>query len=226
MSLPESSGRADDTGPPGVGFDECYAAHFQRLTMQLYAYTGDVGVAQDVVQEAFCRALARWDRVGWFDDPLSWVRKVAWNLATKGTSPQFNAESYSIKKGDQRRLRPRRRLGDRRAGRLLDPGPRLRRARARQGHDRQDPHGRSGPHHDVEGGDQVGLRPLFGFKVGESRSFTFRVTSGTANDATFSSAVHPNGAYSGVVTEQPGVRLLDTDTNGNNDYADSAVTLS
>ena len=82
MSLQESSGRADDVGPPGVGFDEFYAAHFQRLTMQLYAYTGDAGVAQDVVQEAFCRALARWDRVAWFDDPLSWIRKVAWNLAT------------------------------------------------------------------------------------------------------------------------------------------------
>jgi RNA polymerase sigma-70 factor (ECF subfamily) len=82
MSLRESAGRADGTGPPGAGFDEFYAAHFQRLTMQLYAYTGDVGVAQDVVQEAFCRALARWDRVAWFDDPHGWIRKVAWNLAT------------------------------------------------------------------------------------------------------------------------------------------------
>jgi RNA polymerase sigma-70 factor (ECF subfamily) len=82
MSLQESSGQTDDMGPPGVGFDAFYAAHFQRLTMQLYAYTGDIGVAQDVVQEAFCRALARWQRVAWFDDPLAWIRKVAWNLAT------------------------------------------------------------------------------------------------------------------------------------------------
>jgi RNA polymerase sigma-70 factor (ECF subfamily) len=63
-------------------FDEVYAAHFDRLVMQLYAYTGDVGLAQDVVQEAFCRALARWSKLVTYDDPVAWVRRVAWNLAT------------------------------------------------------------------------------------------------------------------------------------------------
>jgi RNA polymerase sigma-70 factor (ECF subfamily) len=70
-------------GPPvGVDFDGFYAAHFPSLTIQLYAYTGDLPGAQDVVQEAFCRALARWARVAAMDDPLAWVRRVAWNLAT------------------------------------------------------------------------------------------------------------------------------------------------
>jgi RNA polymerase sigma-70 factor (ECF subfamily) len=70
----------DDTGPPR--FDEFYAAQFQRLSLQLYAYTGDVAQAQDVVQEAFCRALAQWDKIAKLDHPLAWVRRVAWNLAT------------------------------------------------------------------------------------------------------------------------------------------------
>jgi RNA polymerase sigma-70 factor, ECF subfamily len=52
------------------------------LTIQLYAYIGDLAAAQDVVQEAFCRALAGWKRVGGYDDPAAWVRRVAWNLAT------------------------------------------------------------------------------------------------------------------------------------------------
>jgi RNA polymerase sigma-70 factor (ECF subfamily) len=70
-------------GPPvGVDFDGFYAAHFRSLTIQLYAYTGDLPTAQDVVQEAFCRALARWKRVSGLDDPLAWIRRVAWNLAT------------------------------------------------------------------------------------------------------------------------------------------------
>lgn len=70
-------------GPPTeVDFDGFYAAHFQTLTIQLYAYTSDLPNAQDVVQEAFCRALARWSRVSEMDDPLAWVRRVAWNLAT------------------------------------------------------------------------------------------------------------------------------------------------
>lgn len=70
-------------GPPGQSsFEEFYSAHFHSLTIQLYAYTRDLAGAQDVVQEAFCRALARWKRLADYDDPAAWVRRVAWNLAT------------------------------------------------------------------------------------------------------------------------------------------------
>ena len=64
-----------------ASFDELYAAHYPDLTVQLYAYFGDRQEAQDVVQEAFCRALARWRTVARYDDPVAWVRRVAWNLA-------------------------------------------------------------------------------------------------------------------------------------------------
>src|SRR5262249_2367543 len=47
-----------------------------------YAFTGDRHEAQDLVQEAFCRALSRWRRISAYDDPVAWVRKVAWNLAS------------------------------------------------------------------------------------------------------------------------------------------------
>jgi RNA polymerase sigma-70 factor (ECF subfamily) len=67
--------------PAAPTFEELYAAHFADLTVQLYAYFGDRQEAQDVVQEAFCRALARWSRVTRYDDPVAWVRRVAWNLA-------------------------------------------------------------------------------------------------------------------------------------------------
>jgi len=63
-------------------FDEFYAAHFGTLVAQLRAGTGDLAEAQDVVQEAFCRALQRWNRLAGYDDPVAWVRRVAWNLAT------------------------------------------------------------------------------------------------------------------------------------------------
>jgi RNA polymerase sigma-70 factor (ECF subfamily) len=62
-------------------FDEVYAAHFGDLTVQLYAYFGDRQEAQDVVQEAFCRAYSRWKTVSRYDDPVAWIRRVAWNLA-------------------------------------------------------------------------------------------------------------------------------------------------
>ena len=64
-----------------ASFDELYAAHYGDLTVQLYAYFGDQQEAQDVVQEAFCRALSRWRTVAHYDDPVAWVRRVAWNLA-------------------------------------------------------------------------------------------------------------------------------------------------
>jgi RNA polymerase sigma-70 factor (ECF subfamily) len=65
--------------PPA--FDDVYAAHFADLTVQLYAYFGDRQEAQDVVQEAFCRAYSRWKTVSRYDDPVAWIRRVAWNLA-------------------------------------------------------------------------------------------------------------------------------------------------
>jgi RNA polymerase sigma-70 factor (ECF subfamily) len=70
----------DALSPPAT-FDEVYAAHFGDLTVQLYAYFGDRQEAQDVVQEAFCRALAKWHTVSKYEDPVAWVRRVAWNLA-------------------------------------------------------------------------------------------------------------------------------------------------
>ncbi|NUT08113.1 MAG: SigE family RNA polymerase sigma factor [Hamadaea sp.] len=84
-------------GPPGGGaagfpsggdvpeprdFAEFYASNFHSLTTQVYLHTGDLAEAQDVAQEAFCRALIRWREVGEYDDPTAWVRRVAWNLAT------------------------------------------------------------------------------------------------------------------------------------------------
>jgi RNA polymerase sigma-70 factor, ECF subfamily len=77
---------AEREAPPAVpdhppSFDEVYAAHYGDLTVQLYAYFNDRQEAQDIAQEAFCRALARWDAVSGYDDPVAWVRRVAWNLA-------------------------------------------------------------------------------------------------------------------------------------------------
>jgi RNA polymerase sigma-70 factor (ECF subfamily) len=66
---------------PPADFDAVYAAQYADLTVQLYAYFGDRQEAQDVVQEAFCRALRRWSTVSRYDDPVAWVRRVAWNLA-------------------------------------------------------------------------------------------------------------------------------------------------
>lgn len=62
-------------------FSALYETHFAQLTAQIYAYLGDGTEAQDLVQEAFLRAWQRWNTISGYDDPISWVRRVAWNLA-------------------------------------------------------------------------------------------------------------------------------------------------
>jgi RNA polymerase sigma-70 factor (ECF subfamily) len=63
-------------------FSAFYAASLPGLCAQLYVHTGNLAEAQDVVQEAFTRAYTRWHTIHTYDDPVAWVRKVAWNLAT------------------------------------------------------------------------------------------------------------------------------------------------
>lgn len=60
---------------------EVYAGSFRRLIVQLYAVTGDLNEAQEVVQEAFVRALSAPERFGELENPESWLRRVAVNLA-------------------------------------------------------------------------------------------------------------------------------------------------
>jgi RNA polymerase sigma-70 factor (ECF subfamily) len=58
-----------------------YRSSRDRLAGQLLALTGDRGEAIDIVQEAFARAWAKWDRISRYEDPEVWVRRVAHNLA-------------------------------------------------------------------------------------------------------------------------------------------------
>jgi RNA polymerase sigma-70 factor, ECF subfamily len=69
-------------GAEGSGsYDELYAATADRLVRQVYALTGDLGEAQDVVQEAFVRAWQHWRTVASHPDPEAWVRTTARRLA-------------------------------------------------------------------------------------------------------------------------------------------------
>ena len=63
------------------GFAGFYKASYQRLLGQLFAVTGDLAEAENVLQEAYARAFARWAQVRAYDFPEAWVRRVALNLA-------------------------------------------------------------------------------------------------------------------------------------------------
>jgi RNA polymerase sigma-70 factor (ECF subfamily) len=60
---------------------QAYQAHYRRLVAALYALTADYNEAQDLVQEAYARALARPKQFLDVADPEAWLRTVAMNLA-------------------------------------------------------------------------------------------------------------------------------------------------
>jgi RNA polymerase sigma-70 factor (ECF subfamily) len=60
---------------------QAYQAHYRRLVTALYALTADYAEAQDLVQEAYARALARPKQFLDVADPEAWLRTVAMNLA-------------------------------------------------------------------------------------------------------------------------------------------------
>ncbi|NUR30257.1 MAG: SigE family RNA polymerase sigma factor [Catenulispora sp.] len=61
-------------------FDEFYLGSVRKVTAQLVALLGDAGEADDAVQEAYARAWQRWDSVSRMDDPVAWVRVVAYRI--------------------------------------------------------------------------------------------------------------------------------------------------
>ncbi len=72
----------DHVAVPPSDFAGYYATGYPRLAAQLYAYLGDATEAEDLAQEAYLRAWRAWSKISEYDDPVGWVRHVAWNLAT------------------------------------------------------------------------------------------------------------------------------------------------
>ena len=64
-----------------VDAEEFCRAVWPRLVRALTSFTGDVGVAEELAQEALVRALERWDRVSEMDAPAMWVYRTGLNLA-------------------------------------------------------------------------------------------------------------------------------------------------
>jgi len=60
---------------------EVYEGSYRRLVTQLVGPCGDISTAEEVVQEAFIRAIAHGAAFRRIDNPEAWLRQVAVNLA-------------------------------------------------------------------------------------------------------------------------------------------------
>jgi RNA polymerase sigma-70 factor, ECF subfamily len=62
-------------------FDTFFARERDPVLGLAFALTGDRALAEDLVQEAFLEAYRRWDRIGGYDQPGAWVRRVVANMS-------------------------------------------------------------------------------------------------------------------------------------------------
>jgi RNA polymerase sigma-70 factor (ECF subfamily) len=62
-------------------FDRFYEREFRSVVGLAYALSGSRGASEDLAQEAFIAAHRNWDRIGLYDKPEAWVRRVVSNLS-------------------------------------------------------------------------------------------------------------------------------------------------
>lgn len=80
------SGRDDNRD-----YDRFYRRELPAMVALAAAITGSTVAAEDLAQEALLRAYRNWDRVGTYDKPGAWLRRVTVNLALS-TRKRMTAE--------------------------------------------------------------------------------------------------------------------------------------
>src|SRR5262245_66436788 len=78
-----AEGRTTARAAADQALTELYHGCYRRLVAQVYAFTTDLTEAQDAVQEAFARALARPKALSDVESPEAWLRTVAINVVRR-----------------------------------------------------------------------------------------------------------------------------------------------
>lgn len=66
--------------------------HYARLVRSLTVICGNSEEAADAVQEAFVKAHLKWRKIGTYDDPVGWIRRVAINKVRDGHRSRVRRE--------------------------------------------------------------------------------------------------------------------------------------
>jgi RNA polymerase sigma-70 factor (ECF subfamily) len=81
----ERASRDEALVPAVPLFDEFFTSNYESLVRALFLITGDVGDAEDSVQEGMARALQRWERVGGMTSAVGYVYATAVNIHRRTT---------------------------------------------------------------------------------------------------------------------------------------------
>jgi len=68
---------------PDLDFSDFYREQHRGVFASLFVVTGDLSIAADATDEAFTRAVSRWDQVSTMASPGGWVYRVALNAARR-----------------------------------------------------------------------------------------------------------------------------------------------
>ena len=74
----------EEPTPSGAGaetFDEFYLREYAHVLGLAFALSGSRWAAEDLTQEAFLAAHNEWHRIGRYEQPAAWVRRVVTNKA-------------------------------------------------------------------------------------------------------------------------------------------------
>ena len=129
-STAEGGDRASPTQPVRARepFERFYEREYRSVVGLAYALSGSSSGSEDLAQEAFLTAHRNWDRIGAYDKPEAWVRRIVANEGVERIFPLHSpriAQIEVVRRGDARRaklyyLRDRvgksRRLRDQRRG--------------------------------------------------------------------------------------------------------------
>lgn len=93
-------------GGPSVNFDDFYLSEFAALVALAAFVSGSRASAEDIAQEAMLDAHRRWERIGFYDSPRGWVRRVtiqrSWKVANRRRSEHVSLlRSLRRPTGDQ-----------------------------------------------------------------------------------------------------------------------------
>ncbi len=64
-----------------AAFEDFFRREYRAMVALAAAVSGSPHTAEDLAQEAMVRARQHWDRIGAFDKPGTWVRRVTINLS-------------------------------------------------------------------------------------------------------------------------------------------------
>jgi RNA polymerase sigma-70 factor (ECF subfamily) len=83
-AVPENAVGTARAPDPQVGvrsYEAFYAANRRDVVALAWSLSGDRSTAEELAQDAFLEALRSWDRIGRYERPDAWVRRVVANRA-------------------------------------------------------------------------------------------------------------------------------------------------